>query len=117
MDHTSCAVQVLERIEHLIKEKTTSIFAETLTFRVFDQVEHVKIVASQVLSDQVDVRVVTVGDPFDVHDSIIAVAQHTENIAVVEFLVIFDFFFNLRLVGSFDVSTGSQDFQDNLLAT
>ena len=91
-------MQILKCIEHLVQEETACILSKALTSRVLDQVEHVKIVASQVLRDQVNVRVLTITQTFNMHDSIEVMAKHAQDIGVFEFRVIFDFFLNLLFV-------------------
>ena len=98
MTNASLAVKIIKSVEHLVQEQTTRVLAEALTTRVLYEVKHVEEVASKILSDHVDVRVVLVSCSLDMHDSLEIMAHHVNEVLVVEVRMIFNLFLYLLFV-------------------
>ena len=110
-------MKILKSVEHLTQEQASSILAEALATRVLNEIKHVQEVATEVLRHHVDVRIVTIFLPLDMHDSIKVVAEHANEVLVLKPRVIFNLLLHLLLICGLHVGLRSQNLEYDLLAT
>lgn len=117
MNDTCRRMKIFKGVKHLRQEEATCVLPKSMSTRVLNQIKHVQVVSSQVLSHKVNVSIFAVLDSLDMHDSVLAVSEHSQNIWMVKLRMIDNLLLDLCLVRSFDVRSRPQYFQHNILTT
>lgn len=92
------AVEIFQSVEHLVEEQASCILTKALSSRVFYQVEHVQEVASEILGNHVNVRIVTVFLSLHVHDTFKVVTKHANEVLMLKLCMVFNLPLHLLFV-------------------